>query len=342
MEQERDCIICGRKRVEYQRKAEKSSSFYMCPVCGRYELIDMPTERLNKNKAASFLYYNGYSCSYNPVEYRYYTTLPKEKCEEYQKEFRSGNNIKGYPIHLDNEIVEAWYPHTFSDKIDMILLQFNKKANRIGSELNLSRAEWLSCMFAERYELDENGQYVLLDDSEANRQAFYISTFLYDSGYVKGAVVLHGDEYIGPLSLTPKGYGRIDELQKQQLHGQEVLVAMQFGDDTLKLREAIREGISLAGYRAIFIDEVQHNDYITPELLKYIKNSRFVVADLTHKNNGAYFEEGYAMGLGKQVIQLCQKDVGLHFDIAQKNTIMWKNEMDIPELLEKRIRATID
>lgn len=113
-------------------------------------------------------------------------------------------------------------------------------------------------------------------------------------------------------------------------------------NDTQKLREAIRKGIADAGYNAIFIDEVQHNDFITPELLKYIKDSKFVVADLTHQNNGAYFEEGYAMGLGKPVIQLCKKDVKLHFDIAQKNTIMWETEEDIPQKLCNRIKATIE
>ena len=84
------------------------------------------------------------------------------------------------------------------------------------------------------------------------------------------------------------------------------------------------------------------NDFITPELLKYIKDSKFVVADLTHQNNGAYFEEGYAMGLGKPVIQLCKKDVQLHFDIAQKNTIMWETEENIPQKLCNRIKATIE
>ena len=48
------------------------------------------------------------------------------------------------------------------------------------------------------------------------------------------------------------------------------------------------------------------------------------------------------MGLGKEVIQICQKDVKLHFDIAQKNTIMWENENDIIEKLANRIKATID
>lgn len=117
---------------------------------------------------------------------------------------------------------------------------------------------------------------------------------------------------------------------------------MKFGDDTKPLREAIRQGIQNAGYLAVFIDEVQHNDFITPELLKHIRDSKFVVADLTHQNNGAYFEEGYAMGLGKPVIQLCKNGVKLHFDIAQKNTIIWETESDIPERLTNRIKATID
>ena len=117
---------------------------------------------------------------------------------------------------------------------------------------------------------------------------------------------------------------------------------MKFGEDTVALREAIRKGVTDAGYFAVFIDEVQHNELITPELLKHIRDSKFVVADLTHQNNGAYFEEGYAMGLGKPVIQLCKKGTQLHFDIAQKNTIMWEEEEDIPLRLTNRIKATID
>ena len=105
---------------------------------------------------------------------------------------------------------------------------------------------------------------------------------------------------------------------------------MKFGEDTNCLRAAIKKGIADAGYIPILIDEVQH------------RNSKFVVVDLTHQNNGAYFEEGYAMGYGKQVIQLCKADVTLHFDIAQKNTIIWKTEDEIPERLKNRILATID
>lgn len=48
------------------------------------------------------------------------------------------------------------------------------------------------------------------------------------------------------------------------------------------------------------------------------------------------------MGLGKPVIQLCKMDTKLHFDIAQKNTIIWSSESEIPDRLMKRIHATID
>lgn len=54
----------------------------------------------------------------------------------------------------------------------------------------------------------------------------------------------------------------------------------------------IRQGIMPVGYVAIFIDEVEHNDSITPELLKYIKDSKFTVVYLSHQNNGTVFEEG--------------------------------------------------
>ena len=79
-------------------------------------------------------------------------------------------------------------------------------------------------------------------------------------------------------------------------------------------------------------------------MLKEIKDSRFVVAELSHHNNGAYYEAGYALGLGKEVIHICEKSKlksGLHFDVAQVNTLVYNSIDDIPRLLKKRIEATI-
>ena len=75
------------------------------------------------------------------------------------------------------------------------------------------------------------------------------------------------------------------------------------------------------------------------------KNSKFVIAELSHHNNGAYYEAGYALGLGKEVIHICSESElksGLHFDVAQVNTITYKDVNEIPEKLKKRIHATIE
>ena len=39
-----------------------------------------------------------------------------------------------------------------------------------------------------------------------------------------------------------------------------------------------------------------------------IRDAKFVIVDLTHDNHGAYWEAGYAEGLGKPVIYVCKKD----------------------------------
>lgn len=346
MSEEKECFVC--KTMSYnQLDMDSYLSFFVCPICGRYELSFFEDRiPFNKNHLASYLAYHRYSND-SAIEYRYNTMLSKEKCDEYKRDFESGKNTHGLPVHMDNDIVESWYPRTFADRIDYILLYLNKRMHHVGQQISLSLQELISMLFVDRYEIDVNKYSHKYGNSEERKEedcvyeVEYMLRYLSQAGYIEyteGPTT----EDATDITLTPVGYKRVDELQKNSSYGRSVLVAMKFGDDTVKLREAIRKGITDADYIAVFIDEVQHNDFITPELLKHIRDSKFVVVDLTHQNNGAYFEEGYAMGIGKPVIQLCQMDTRLHFDIAQKNTIMWDVEDDIPERLTNRINATID
>jgi hypothetical protein len=69
-------------------------------------------------------------------------------------------------------------------------------------------------------------------------------------------------------------------------------------------------------------------------------------------NCGAYFEAGYAQGLGRQIIRCCKdewyygKDINgidnkLHFDIRHYNIMIWKNHKDLEESLKANIRFNI-
>lgn len=332
------CVVCGSQSSK-TANYETDRVFYECPVCGRFELgLSDLSHGMDYNSLAPYLAHNRFD-SQRVIEYRYHTTLEKDTCDQYRQQFDSGNKQHGRPVHMDAELVDAWYPKSFAEKIDKILLYLDLKSKHIGEMVELSREEMLSMLFVDRYEHDTYGNISERDEDSVEREARYILNHLKNCDYIECNPVLLEDSYI---QISPEGYARIDVLQKHTANSRNVLVAMKFGDDTRNLREAIRKGITDAGYIAIFIDEVQHNEFITPELLKHIRDSKFVVVDLTHQNNGAYFEEGYAMGLGKPVIQLCQKDTRLHFDIAQKNTIMWATEADIPERLTNRIKATIE
>lgn len=340
MEKTVKCPVCT-SNVDYSPQSD--FDFFTCPVCGRFELRH-PYEfcSLNRNHLAAYLVYHCYKNDATKIEteYRYNTVRDKEWCDQYRKEFDNGKNSYGRPIHMDSEIIEAWYPKNVSERVDKILLYIATHTEHIGQKLELPVNQLLNVLFVDKQMFTPvQNQWIERKEIEWIQEVNYMLKFLKNNNYVET------NEFMGlsphSIVLTPKGYARVDELQKNTANGRSVLVAMKFGEETKLLREKIRTGITDAGYEAVFIDEVQHNDFITPELLKHIRDSKFVVVDLTHKNNGAYFEEGYAMGLGKPVIQLCQSGVTLHFDIAQKNTIIWKEENDIPERLCNRIKATI-
>ena len=67
-----------------------------------------------------------------------------------------------------------------------------------------------------------------------------------------------------------------------------------------------------------------------------IRNSRFVVADLTHACRGSYWEGGFAEGLGRPVIYTCEKAMWdqekSHFDTNHLATVIWDpNELATAE-----------
>lgn len=341
MQNNRECPICG-SHAFVQSNADPFGYFITCPVCGRYSLVGSTWMELVKDPhLASYLFHNSFSES--DCKYRYNTTLSKEKCDEYNKEFIEGDNTHGRPVHFDKAVVDHWYPKSFSERVDYIMLCLSALIKHIGQSVNLNLKQLCGLLFVDQKEeqpLSRNSKWRNVID--CYKEVNFMLNYLVSSSLIAcfPAPNMNPESY--ELTITANGFMRIDSLQKNTAKGKMAFVAMQFGDCTVRLREAIRKGIEEAGYIAVFIDEVPHNEFITPEIMKYIRDSRFVVVDLTHQNNGAYFEEGYAMGYGKPVIQLCQKDTKLHFDIAQKNTIMWVAEDDIPLRLANRIKATIE
>ena len=109
---------------------------------------------------AAYLVYHCYknTVTKNKPEYRYHTVRDKEWCDENRKEFEQGKNIAGRPVHLDESIVENWYPKTFSERVDNILLYIAHHTEHIGQPLQLSVNQLLNVLFVDKQILDDDAQ----------------------------------------------------------------------------------------------------------------------------------------------------------------------------------------
>jgi hypothetical protein len=159
--------------------------------------------------------------------------------------------------------------------------------------------------------------------------------------------VLSGDYIIPSMQLSLKGWERFEELQRGKASGRHAFMAMQFGDVELDkiVEEHFKPAVEATGFDLKRLDDGQPAGLIDDRLRVEIRQSRFLIADLTHQNRGAYWEAGYAEGLGKPVIYTCRKDVfdskaqGTHFDTNHHLTVVWEPDR-MPEAIEK-LKATI-
>ena len=116
--------------------------------------------------------------------------------------------------------------------------------------------------------------------------------------------------------------------------------------------EAIKRACQTLGFEASPVSQ-DHTDNITDRIMAEIRRSRFVVVELTYHNRGAYYEAGFAKGLGIPVYFIVREDFTshdptddstgkrIHFDIAQIMYRVWKQPNDIEQVLRDWIESTI-
>ncbi len=125
-------------------------------------------------------------------------------------------------------------------------------------------------------------------------------------------------------------------------------MAMPFDDPLLdRVYAVFKKAVRETGFELRRIDENAPAGPITNRLLAEIRRSRFLIAELTNDNSGAYWEAGFATGVDRPVIYTCEKsyflEIGTHFDTKDHLTVIWeKDRLDIAaEQLKTTIRATL-
>jgi hypothetical protein len=126
------------------------------------------------------------------------------------------------------------------------------------------------------------------------------------------------------IGLTPAGWNRIEELQRAHIASRFVFFARKFDNPDLNrvFTECLQPAVKQTGFDLRTV--TQRAGHIDAIIEDEIRRCRFVIADLSDENAGAYWEAGFAEGLGKPVIYICRERINTHFDTNHRQTVRWE------------------
>jgi hypothetical protein len=233
----------------------------------------------------------------------------------------------GKPLRLTREnaakFAGAHVETRVSDNMDNLLRWIAKRAPRPSSTMTVS------------IETD----FTVVDCLGPNEFQQYLSWLTTNS--------LVGDSGIpgrGPYFLTLDGWNRLQPPGRPGGKPGQCFIAMWFDPTMDEVELEIANAVEDSGFkRPLRIDKKEHNNQITDELLAAIRDSEFIIADVTEHRPNVYYEAGFAKGLGREVIYCCRKDnfENRHFDVSTINHVVWDDPADLRKKLAARIKGTI-
>lgn len=308
-----NCPVCNSKLIKSDERGDRN--FYECPRCGPYSLSfeakqDMAWQLSRSENSSARLSH----ALYHMTKHEQWALVTNQLLQ----------NI------LDN--TELPKPQ---EQLENLILWLGETQPNMGATIHAKESAISAVGVVDIFSL-----------------GFLVSQSI-EAGLMKGDVqnYLGGDSGIYSLQLTLAGWKLFEDLQRGKSTSRIAFMAMQFGDKELDqiYKNHFKIGVGATGFDLKRVDEGQPAGLIDDRLRVEIRQCRFLIADLTHQNRGAYWEAGFAEGLGKPVIYTCRKDVfedkekGTHFDTNHHLTVVWElNKLDdAVERLKATIRATL-
>ena len=244
---------------------------------------------------------------------------------------------EGSPL-VTREIVHSFVYSTntstpsTSKRAEMLLRYLRDRTKTIGDRLPFEK-------FGEKI--------LIVSESLEWREVSSLLEYLSRKGFVESRTI-HNPPRCAPV-ITAEGHMHIEE-SAMDPNSDQAFVAMWFNQEMDSIYDnGIAPAIEASGFKPYRVDREHYLGKIDDQIIAEIRQSRFLIADMTHGDDGArgsvYFEAGFALGLNIPVIYTCRKDMfnKLHFDTRQYPHIDWTNE-DIKTFrqnLENKIRATV-
>ena len=285
------------------RTAKGEGNEYDCKICGTF-LISEEAEEDYKN---------------SPVGYRVSAWIREHK--EY------GREPPKITTYLLDDVLKNLPDYKVSEKQTLLMRAIERRTDYPGALVQMHTKDY-PLAWTRNYE-----ELKFIIRSLKERGLIYIDVHenRIDTGFFK-------------TKILPDGWDYLDKHSQLPAFTNQAFVAMSFEKELDPVWEnGIKPAVEKAGYKPHRVDKEPHIDRIDAKIIADIKDSKFVIADVTKQKQGVYFEAGYALGLNRPVIWCVREDdlKNIHFDTRQYNHIVWKTPEDLKEELYNRICAII-
>lgn len=149
-------------------------------------------------------------------------------------------------------------------------------------------------------------------------------------------------EILNYLSLDVASYAkRVVELTKRLVIPQVVFSIMSFDKKYLPIYRVYEQVCGDFGFKADRTDQSVSSERIIPRIENGIRNSPFVLADVSDESVNVLYEVGFAKALGKDVILTARAGTILPFDAYDIQTVFWEKPADLRTKLRGVIRGLL-
>lgn len=321
-----NCPLCDYPGIKQYPRPQFDTYFMECRRCGSYlitmELLIFADVRANLQQV-------GYVLS----------GLTRELMETKQK----------YPTftttNLDSQLKHHLVPDVdkLEEKLHKLLLRLRERTEYFGQTIDLGDIELAVPLAYAKNARELEALLKLMNE----KKIAYVK-------FIEQGQIIEPDS---PTPTTPRsrkvqvtlleaGWDLSGTLSKKNYESDRAFIAVWFDDSMNESITAAEQAIEEAGYRPVCIRDEHFSERIMDKALGEIRQSRFVVVDLTGERASVYFEAGFSHGLDIETIyvykeQPTKKGSPLDFYVRHYQCHKYKDAADLKDVLKSAISARI-
>lgn len=183
----------------------------------------------------------------------------------------------------------------------------------------------------------KNEELVIRYEIKGSEAKLYVNNVLYCE--------LNTIPFLSPLSfrITSDGKVQVYDIEVNSVQP-KLFVVMQFTEEYNNLyKEVIIPVAEKKGLEVIRADEFYSSTPILNDIIRSIKESSIIIAEITPDNPNVFYEIGYAHAINKPTILICdRKREKLPFDISSFRTLFYDNTISGKSKIEQSLKKYLE